>query len=113
MTVPSVLFLNTADRPADGLHAPNFFTDLNLDQIVAAITAGKEEYNLTPFFHAPLSDVDAIAFRHEVMRDLEDARLFDCIKAFALGMRAVRDHLAQLEKRYYERQKQRWFLDAV
>jgi DNA mismatch repair protein MutS len=113
MTVPSVLFLDVADRPADRLGAPDFFADLNLDQIVAAVTAGKEEYNLTPFFHAPLTQVDAITFRHEVMQDLEDARLFDRIKAFALAMRAVRDHLAQLEKRYYERQKQRSFLDAV
>jgi hypothetical protein len=114
MTVPSVLFLNIADRPpADRLSAPDFFADLNLDQVVAAITAGKEEYNLTPFFYAPLTDVDAITFRHEVMQDLEDPRLFDRIKAFALSMRAVRDHLAQLEKRYYERQKHRWSLDAV
>jgi DNA mismatch repair protein MutS len=114
MTIPSVLFLDIADRPAaDHLSAPDFFADLNLDQIVAAITAGKEEYNLTPFFQAPLTNVDAITFRHEVMQDLEDPRRLDCIKGFALDMRAVRHHLAQLEKRHYEHQKQRWLLDAV
>ena len=61
----------------------------------------------------PLHDVDAVTFRHEVMQDLEDARLFNDIKAFAQSMRAVREHLAQIEKRYYEHQKERWFLDAV
>jgi DNA mismatch repair protein MutS len=114
MTFHSVLFERPEDSKRTGTaEAPDFFGDLNLDQIVAAITAGKEEYNLTPFFHVPLDDVDAIVFRHEVMRDLEHACLFDSIKAFALGMRVVREHLAQLEKRYYEHQKERWFLDAV
>jgi DNA mismatch repair protein MutS len=114
MIFQSILFQNIADRvPDERFCAPDFVADLNLDQIVAAITAGKEEYNLTPFFYVPLHDVDAITFRHEVMQDLEDACLFDPIKAFALSMRVVREHLAQLEKRYYEHQKERWFLDAV
>jgi DNA mismatch repair protein MutS len=114
MTFPSILF----ERPEDGtntdtVEAPAFLTDLNLDQIVAAITAGKEEYNLTPFFYLPLHDANGINFRHEVMQDLEDACLLDHTKAFALSMRAVRDHLSQFEKLHYEHQKGRWFLDAV
>jgi DNA mismatch repair protein MutS len=114
MIFHSILFRKPTDRvPDEQLAAPDFFGDLNLDQIIAAITAGKEEYNLTPFFHMPLYDIDAVAFRHEIMQDLEDASLFDNIKAFAQSMRAVREHLAQIEKRYYQHQKERWFLDAV
>ena len=114
MAFHSILF----ERPEDGtqtetVEAPDFLADLNFDQIVATITAGKEEYNLTPFFYVPLHGVDAVTFRHEVMQDLEDACLFDDIKAFARSMRVVREHLAQLDKRYYEHQKERWFLDAV
>jgi hypothetical protein len=114
MTFHSILFETPEDgTKADSVEAPDFFGDLNLDQIVAAIAASKGEYNLAPFFYVPLHDVDAVAFRHEVFQDLEDAGLFDDIKAFALSMHSVREHLAQLEKRYYERQKERWFLDAV
>jgi DNA mismatch repair protein MutS len=114
MIFQSVLFeTHEGGINTDTVEAPGSLADLNLDQIVKAIMAGKEEYNLTPFFYVPLHDVDAVTFRHEVMRDLEDACLFDDIKAFALSMRTVREHLAQLEKRYYDRQKERWFLDAV
>ena len=109
----SILFRSAADRVAEGSAAPEFFVDLNLDQIVAAITAGKEEYDLKPFFHLPLHDVDAITFRHEIMKDLENIRLFACIKAFAESMRAMREHLAQGGKVHYRQQKERWFLDAV
>lgn len=114
MTFPSVLFRSPRGRaPSEPVSEPEFFADLNLDRIVAAITAGKEEYDLKPFFHRPLRDPDDVAFRHEVMRDLERPRLFDDIKAFAASMRAVRAHLAQIEKLSYPRQKERWFLDAV
>jgi DNA mismatch repair protein MutS len=112
MTFQSILFETPPDEVATA-KAPDFFVDLNLDQIVTAITAPKGEYNLAPFFHLPLHDVDAVLFRHEVMQDLEDAPAFGAINAFALSMRAVREHLAELDKRYSEHQKERWFLDAV
>jgi DNA mismatch repair protein MutS len=114
MTFQSILFENVADPISDEhLRAPDFFADLHLDQIVTAITAGKEQYNLTPFFYVPLHDVAAVAYRHEVMQNLEDACLFDNIKAFAHGMRDVHERLSQLENHHYEHQKERWFLDAV
>jgi hypothetical protein len=97
----------------DGREAPEFFTDLNLDQIIASITAGREEYNLRPFFHTPLSRVEAIHYRHDILRDLENQELFGHIKSFAQKMRAMRGHLAQADKLRYKYQKQRWFLEAA
>jgi len=93
--------------------APDFFVDLNLDQVVDAITAGREEYNLEPFFYTPLNDVSSITYRHEIMQDLESIVLFDQIESFAEKMRAMRAYLAQAHKLYYKYQKERWFLDAV
>ena len=114
MSFPSILF----ERPEDlireqQLDAPVFFVDLNLDQIIAAITTGREEYNLKPFFYLPLNRTDAIEYRHEIMQDLENAGLFEHVKSFAQKMRAMREHLAQADDLNYNYQKETWFLDAV
>ena len=114
MTFHSILFERTEDSlKTETLEAPVFFIDLNLDQMIDAITVGKQEYNLKPFFYTALHDVDAIEYRQEVMRDLENKILFEHIKSFAQKMRAMRAHLAQAEKLYYKYQKESWFLDAV
>lgn len=69
---------------------PAAFHDLNLDQVVAAITAGRDEYDLKPFFHATSRDVDAVTYRHEVFRDLESAATNAAVRAFADEMRRAR-----------------------
>jgi DNA mismatch repair protein MutS len=110
----SILFRRPADRVGDdALGAPEFFADLNCDQIVDAITAGKDEYNLKPFFHACLPRVEAIQYRHEVMQDLERPPLYERVTSFAGKVREVREHLVQAQKMYYQEQKQAWFLDGV
>ncbi len=110
----SILFETPDDRVGDdALDAPAFFIDLNCDQIVHAITTGKEEYNLKPFFHACLHRVGAIRYRHEVMQDLENDALYKRVLAFAEVMRSIRGYLLRVEKLYYREQKQAWFLDAV
>ena len=114
MTFHSVLFPSAEDRPpSEALAAPDLFVDLNLNQVVTAITVGKGEYNLTPFFHWPLRDVDLVLYRHEVMRDLEDVVVFDNIKAFATALHSMRETLKELEKRHYRHQKEALFLAAV
>ncbi len=114
MTFHSILFERTEDRrEKETLEAPVFFVDVHLDQIIDAITAGRQEYHLQPFFYTSLNDIDAITYRHEILRDLENSTLFENIQSFAQKMRAMRAHLTQADKLYYTYQKERWFLDAV
>lgn len=110
----SILFETTQQSANNATDAPPaFFADLNLDQIIDAITAGREEYDLKPFFYAPLHSIETIRFRHEIMQDLQNGDLFDHIKSFARKIQEMRGHLAQADKLHYELQRQRWFLDAV
>jgi DNA mismatch repair protein MutS len=108
----SVLF--PGQEPAATLEAPPpYFPDLNLDQVVESVTAGRGEYELEPFFQTPLASTDAVAYRHEVFRDLEDGELRASLDAFAGGMKEMRERLAQADELRHALQKQRWFLDAV
>jgi DNA mismatch repair protein MutS len=110
----SILFEHPAGGAGvGGLREPDFFVDLNLGQVLASMTAGREQYQLRPFFFAPLHQVAAVHYRHEVLRDLEKAEVLEPVKRFAGSMRSMREHLAQVEKLHYELQKQSWFLDAV
>ncbi len=114
MAFQSILFAEHEDRiKAETSEVPAFFIDLNLDQTINALTTGKEEYNLKPFFYTCLSDIGAIEYRHEIMRDLENTILFDYVLSFAQKMRAMREHFVRADKLRNKYQKQRWLLDAV
>ncbi len=114
MTFQSILFEGAGDGvKGETPQAPDFFVDLNLDQVVDAMTAGKEEYALRPFFLAPLKSVDAIKYRHEIMQELESAGTYDVIESFALRMRTMRQYLDLANRLMYTYNKQGWLLSAV
>jgi hypothetical protein len=65
------------------------------------------------FFYRQLGEVDEIAYRQEVMKDLEHPGLFARIGAFAEKMKEVRSYLRALEEAYYRLHKNGWLLDAA
>jgi DNA mismatch repair protein MutS len=108
----SILFVGgpAADAPAS---EPAFFGDLNLDQVVDAIVAGRHEYALEPFFYTGLRTVEEVAYRHAVFRELEQDDVRAPVRSFGLEMQKVRQRLTLSEKHRYATEKRRWFLDAV
>lgn len=113
MTFRSILFINSDETAPQQVEGSAFFHNLNLDQIVDALIAGKEEYDLKPFFCAPLGDVETIRYRHEVMQDLEEEVLTAQVKGFAEKMIIVRRYLGMVEKLYFKYHKKGWFLEAA
>jgi hypothetical protein len=107
----SILF-RQASSGAD-VDEPEFAADLNLDRVRTSIRAGREEYDLDPFFHAPLRDVDAVAYRHEVFRDLEQDAVASAVRGFGEEMRRARSYLTLARKQHYRYETERWFLDAA
>lgn len=114
MTFHSILFEKPEGSILDEtIEAPAHFVDLNLDQIVNAITVKKQEYNLKPFFYTPLEDIDTITYRQEIAQDCENGSLLENIQSFALKMIEMRRYLMMIEKLYTQNHKHGWFLEAV
>lgn len=114
MQFHSILF----DRPEsrvdlDGAQEPAFFADLNLDQVLESMIAGREEYELRTFFYASVHDVATVLYRHEILRDLEKKPVCETVAGFARRMQAMREQLALADKLRYQYQRESVFLDAV
>jgi DNA mismatch repair protein MutS len=110
----SILFENANPDATDGqLVPPDYFADLHLDDIVGSITAGREGYELAPFFYQPLGSVGGIEFRQAVFRDLEDPAVLDAIRVFGRGMETVQRRLAHASKARYPLDQERWLLAAA
>ncbi len=92
---------------------PACLGDLNLDQVIDAVTAKKEEYDLKPFFYAPLADAEIIRYRQEIGRDLQNPAWMAQVKAFAEQMASARRSLKLSEKLDYEYHKKGWYLEAA
>jgi DNA mismatch repair protein MutS len=91
-----------------------FVRDLNLDQVVDAVAAEKDERDLIAgLLYQQVRDVGTLRYRHEVFRDLEDAGLSAAAHQFARQMGVVRTHLQQLRKMDSTRQQEGCFLDAA
>ena len=114
MSFMSILFNEQTNLlRAEHAEIPPFFVDLNLDQVIDAISADWKEYNLKPFFYFKPDNIDAIRYRQEVFQDLENVTLFKHVRFFTERMREVRKHLIMKDKLHYHYQKEIWFLYAV
>lgn len=92
---------------------PEFFKDLNLDQLVRAISNLKKDYDIKPFYYTLLKDEDQIRYRQEIFRDLEDQVLMSHILTFAKEMSRVNRYVGMTKKLHYEHHKNGWLLEAV
>ncbi len=107
----SILFPDGAGGRTEGL--PAFLADLNLDQVLTALAGARPAHDLIPLFAEALTDPDAIAFRHEVFRDLETEAVRQAVDAFAARMTGMREHLRQAAAFHHRRQGESAVLDAV
>lgn len=110
--VPSVLFSDSEGEAKDSPE-PAYFHDLNLDQLIERITAGRKDYALDSYFHTPLRDVDSVRYRQDVFHDLEQGETRTSVEEFTRTMRRAREYRTVATNLHARLRKQRWLLDAA
>lgn len=109
----SIVYRGKPPSTGEATQQPAFFVDLNLDQVIRAVTAGREEYRLACYYWTPLKEVEEVVYRQEIARDLENPNLSGRLGVFAEQMRAVRRRLPLSDRQYYKYQRERFFLEAA
>lgn len=82
----------------DRREEPSCFADLNLDKVISAVVAGRDEETLRPIFHTPWRSEEIVRYRQAVFADLERPEVFRIFPPFCEAMREVRADLARAEK---------------
>ena len=58
-----------------------------------AVVSPWPEYDLSGFFHANLVSEDAVRYRQEVLRDLEQPPVLEAVRGFTVQLREMRRQL--------------------
>lgn len=78
--------------------SPDCFKDLNLDQVFSPILKSKKEFELEGFFYTSLSDREAIVYRQDVMKELEDDDLRSRLAAFSRDVSVLDGYMEKVAK---------------
>lgn len=111
MSFQSILYSN--GKPALRQEAPACFHDLHIDTILNKLLEGLEEYELPGIFNTPLDNLADIAYRQDILRDIEIPVLLISLKLFTETMKAIRVRLAEAEKFTYPWQQRAIFLEQM
>ncbi len=107
MVMPSILFLDTEIIPNE----PQYFRDLNLDQVANHLFAGMDPWK--PLFYTALVTTEAVMHRQQVMRDVEKVGILSALRSFTSAMRELESLRHRSETAYYLLQRHLWFLEAA
>lgn len=109
---PSLLLPPGVEAPQEGSDHESL-RDLNLDRVIESVLAGLHEYGLETHLRTPLPSVNAVRYRHAVLRDLQEPQLRGAVRTFAAGLHRVRDGLQRSERARHPVQRRLVFLEAA
>lgn len=76
---------------------PEYFGDLNLDQVVRAVTDRYRDFDLRRYFIEPLDTPEEIAYRQGVFTDLRQPELLSAVRRFSDEFRSIQAVLKNLD----------------
>ncbi|MGA8246908.1 MAG: hypothetical protein WB797_08380 [Nocardioides sp.] len=109
----SVLFLpEDADLPLAETE-PEYFCDLNLDQLVVQLCRGRSLERLAPLFWTRLRSVEAVRYRQAAIAEVEEPQVAALVARFVGGFGRVIQQLSLRRQVRYAWQQRRCLLDAA
>jgi hypothetical protein len=110
----SILFIETMPlEQLDDAEQPACFGDLNIDQLVEAVCADHRRAHLQPYFWTQLASIDAVTYRQDTLRGVEQAQVRAAFVRFVQAHDRVRQHLSLMGEVRFLLQRQRCVLDAA
>ena len=110
MSFQSILF--PKELISSEIASSEILIDLNLDQVISAITA-KQSPDLVSLFSTPVSNFETIKYRQDIMRELEDDNLMEIIKNFSHDLRWALQLIETSQKSYFKHEQEQTFLESV
>ncbi len=92
---------------------PAFFQDLQLDYILRLISNSVRGYHIAPYYYTLPGDREVIEFRQQVLKDLSDEKLFDCIREFCKKVQRSRQLGSYIYQCEETMQKASYHLEAA
>lgn len=92
--------------------APDFFVDLNMDQVAAQIMAERKGYDLRKYFNRMPEELSVTKKRQEALQALETPEFFDGMAEFSDHMRLARAYAEDYQKAEREICGQKLLLDC-
>lgn len=103
-----------ADKPPEReALMPNFFSDLNLDQIVYKINSLRKNYDIKKLYYMLSDSEKTLGLRRSIYSDIKKTEVFDVFCRFSDCMKRVRDFLDYSAEIGFEPQKAVLFVTAA
>jgi DNA mismatch repair ATPase MutS len=112
MQFSSILF-DHIQRAVQLSHSLDFYTDLNLDQIIETTISYKKEFDIKKFFYVPLTDKNSIVYRQEIVKDLQKEKFYLKVDKFSNKLLDIKKQQDMIKNLEYKEYKNGWFLQMV
>jgi hypothetical protein len=92
---------------------PEYFSDLNLDQLVVQLCRDRSLERLQPLFWTRLSSLEAVSYRQAAIAEIEQPEVAEIVARFVSGFARVTQQLGLRGQVRYAWQQRRCLLDAA
>lgn len=92
---------------------PEFFIDLNLNQVVRELQNNVDEYEIRKLYYRLPKDYETVCYRQDIYREIRGKHLEKPLDVFSLKMRETRKYKELHEKAENKQQYQMYWFNAV